>query len=111
VKINILCFTKAAFKNLNSSVYFLQKKIEKFLTCRYCICHRFFRLQYKHQKRKSKYRKAVKELNIQGDTGVYYVEFKTVVNHDGHPGAKENEACAKELILKIRAVIRDRKSN
>ena len=51
--------------------------------------------------------KAVKELNDKGDTAVYYVEFKTVINHNGHPRAKENEACAKELILKIKAVIKN----
>ena len=50
--------------------------------------------------------KAVKELNTKGDRAVYHVEFKKVVNHDGHPRAKENEACAKELILKIRRVIK-----
>jgi Carbohydrate esterase 2 N-terminal/GDSL-like Lipase/Acylhydrolase family len=55
--------------------------------------------------------KAVKELNDKGDAGVYYVEFKTVVNHDGHPRAKENEACAKELILKIKAVMPNKKSD
>lgn len=51
--------------------------------------------------------KAVKELNDKGDTAVYYMEFKKVINHNGHPRAKENEACAKELILKIRTVIKN----
>jgi hypothetical protein len=49
--------------------------------------------------------KAVKELNDNGDSGVYYVQFKTIVNHDGHPRAAENKACAKELISKIKSVI------
>lgn len=50
--------------------------------------------------------KAVKELNDKGDSAVYYIEFKTVINHNSHPRAKENEACAKELIFKIKAVIK-----
>lgn len=49
--------------------------------------------------------KAVKQLNDNGDLQVYYVQFKTIINHDGHPRAAENKACAKELISKIKSVI------
>jgi lysophospholipase L1-like esterase len=49
--------------------------------------------------------KAVTLLNAAGDKNVFYVEFKTVINHEGHPRAAENIKCAKELSAKIKSVI------